>query len=130
MELLLGYARPRVDITRGEFTPRVALEEEILLALGRTGSPQAAELLIQLLGNRRGRFRAVGCLALGMTGQRAGAATLASFLLDPDPFVRYCAYRAIREVTGEDVFADWMFGASRERVAAAEEYYRWTHEER
>lgn len=126
LQVLLGYDFPRVNTEQGMFAPPVPLEQEILLALGRRRSPQAAELLIQVLGNRRGRFRAVACLALGMTGQEAGAATLATYLLDEDPFVRLCAYEAIRHVTGEDVFVDWMYGKSSERFAAAEEYFRWT----
>ncbi len=130
VEYLLGYALPRVNRNQGEFLPRVMLEEEILLSLGRTREPQASELLISFLNNKRNRYRAVACLALGVAGHKSAERTLAAFLLDDDGFTRYCAYESLRHLSGRDVFADWMYGKSAERFEAAEAYWRWLVEKR
>ena len=130
LDFLLGYEAEKRNRALGEFAPVVKLEEEILLALGRTGKPQALELLLGVLSNRRNRHRGVACLALGMLGQAGGERTLASFLLDGDPFVRYCAYRSLSNLTGKDSAVDWMYGDGQERAKAAEEYFRWLLEKR
>ena len=122
---LLGYAGPKLERTRGEFAPRVQLEEEILLALGRSGDPMALELLVNVLGNRQNRHRAVACLALGVLGRKGAERTLAGFLLDADPFVRYCAHRALLRLTERSGGIDWLAAPSQERAAAAEEVLRW-----
>ncbi|MEM7308249.1 MAG: HEAT repeat domain-containing protein [Planctomycetota bacterium] len=125
LAFLLGYREPTADHTRAEFAPRVLLEEEILLALGRTGDPRALDLLLSVLRNRRNRHRATACLALGVLGNERASRELATFLLDGDPFVRYCAYRSLARLTGHDLPVDWMYGPSKARTAAAEDYLRW-----
>lgn len=124
LEYLLGYGGPVGDPLRADFAPEVLLEDEIVLALGRTRDPRAAEPLVQILSNRRNESRAVACLALGMLGQPSTARELAPFLLDEDPFTRFCAYESLRRLTGEDHFVDWMYGPSEERFRAAEEYWK------
>lgn len=122
---LLGWGSPVEDSNLAEFSPEILLEQEIVLALGRTREPQAAEVLIQVLGNRRNTNRAAACLALGMTGQEAFAKQLTPFLLDEDPFTRLCAYESLRRLTDKDVAIDWMYAPSEERFAAAEDYLEW-----
>ena len=130
LDYLLGYASARPERARGEFEPAVALEEEILLALGRTGEAGALELLLSVLGNRQNRHRAAACLALGILGRPGAERTLVSFLLDGDPFVRLCAYRSLKQLTGKDVAIDWMYGTLDQRSAGAEEYLAWLLERR
>jgi hypothetical protein len=125
LDYLLGYPEARTPRAPGEFEPVVALEDEVLLALGRTGEPAALELLLSVLGNRKNTHRAAACLALGMLGRPGAERTLASFLLDGEPFVRMCAYRSLKQLTGKDVAIDWMYGAPAERAKGAEEYLAW-----
>ena len=127
---LLGYRRTVEDPNRAEFSPPVYLEREILLALGRTGEPQAAELLLQVLENPRNAHRAEACLALGMTGEESAAPTLARYLLDEDPFVRFAAYEALRNLDDAGIFVDWMHAPLPERSRAAERTWKWWLEER
>jgi HEAT repeat protein len=127
VERMLGWSVERRDRTRGEFAPRVLLEEEILLALGRTGAPAAKELLLNVLANRRNRHRASACLALGMLGpEAAGGAerTLLTFLADGDPFVRFTAATSLTLLTEAEVDVDWMYGDPQARLAGAERYMR------
>ncbi len=112
----------------GDFATPVDLGEEVLLALGRTQDPEAAAMLADFLGNRRNRNRAAACLGLGLAGFTKHVKTLASFLLDGEPFVRFCAYEALRHLTGLDVQLDWMYGPADERFDGAERYLVWALE--
>ena len=64
-------------------------------------------------------------LALGILGRPGPERTLATFLLDGDPFVRLCAYRSLKQLTGKDVDVDWMYGTLDERRSGAEQYLAW-----
>jgi hypothetical protein len=131
LRYLLGF---RVDPAIGNnavFAPIVLLEEEILLALGRSGSPAAATALATFLQEQSDNpFRAHACLALGATGSRELARHLVPYLVDEDGFVGFCAYESLRHLTGQDFWADWMYGELGERGAAAEQWFRWTNRRR
>ena len=123
LAFLLGSPRQQA-----EFTPLVLLEEETLLALGRTGTEAAVEALVAFLGKHPDSpYRPHACLALGMSRNPAAARHLVRPLLDHDPFTRLCAYEAIRRLTEQDYWADWLFGTQRERTVAAQKYFRWLH---
>ena len=130
LEYLLGFPVESWNRFNAQFTPRVLLEDEILLALGRTGEARAAEGLVAVLKGRKNKHRAVALLAVGMTGQRWAARDVAGYLVDPDPFTRFCAYESLRHLTGKDVSIDWMYGTSRERFDASQEYLKWIAEHR
>ena len=125
-DYMLGFPSEPVRYEAGEFVPPVLLEEEILLALGRTGEPVAVEALVEFLATSpAGSYRAIACLALGVAGDPAAAGHLLPILDDEDPFTRYCAYESLRHLTGQEFFADWMYGAREERAVAAEQYAAW-----
>ena len=42
----------------------------------------------------------------------------------PYGFVRFCAYEALRQLTGSDFWADWLYGDAGERGAAAQQWFR------
>ncbi len=111
-----------------DFAPAILLEEEILLALGRTGTKEAVAALESQSADAGPERKALLMLALGLSGQKSTARTLTRGLLDADPYVRLCAYESLRHVTQQDHFADWLYGTSRERQVAAEAYHRWTLE--
>ncbi len=127
---LLGFPVDSPDYRQGGFRPAVLLEEEILLALGRTGGPPAVALLGDFLAQGGGTYAGVACLALGLTGEESAARPLVRALLSDDPFARFCAYESLRHVTRRDHFADWIEGPLGERSAAAEKYFQWVNEER
>jgi HEAT repeat protein len=107
-----------------EFHARVPLEEEVLLALGRTGEPAAIEALAGFLENRQNDLRPFACLALGATGERAAAVHAAPFLMDPDPFTRWCAYLALSHLLDIEVPIDWMQAPEAERHAASQRIWK------
>ena len=122
---LTSRPSPSADPNVAVFEPVVPLEEELVLALGRTRDGRAAELLLQLVRDTDNGLRAWGCLALGMSRQTDLARQLLPALLDPDPFVRFCAHEGLRHLTGRELDVDWMYGPSDLRTTAAEEYRRW-----
>lgn len=126
-DLLLGPDASRQPLrVRAEFSPPVPFETEVILALGRTREASAVAALRGLLENRRNVHRGTAILALGIAGHETVARDLCRFLVDEDGFVRTCAYEALRHITGEDHFADWMYGELGERARAAELYFQWT----
>jgi hypothetical protein len=129
-ELLLGYPLPRWSRERAEFHPPVPFEEELLLALGRTRDARAVAFLEDLLSNRKHRLRSTACLALGLSGGQRAARAAAPFLIDPEPFTRWCAYLAIAHSTGISEPIDWLYAPEPEHYAAAERVWRRMREPR
>lgn len=120
---LIGFTLPAVNYAVGEFDAPVPLEEEILLALGRTREPAAIESLLGFLRDApRSRFLPVAALAIGVAGERTVAGSLLPLLTDEQPFARYCAWRSLEHLTphrGEELFADWLYGDLVDIEAAA-----------
>ncbi len=139
IESLLSAARPVVagrtaDPNQLDFRGRVLLEEALLLELGRTESAAGARWLASIASpqdsERPASLRAVACLALGVTRRADALPALLPRLSDPDPFVRYCAYAALRHGTEQDFAADWIYGTPAERREASNLYQRWLMDRR
>ena len=123
---LLGNARPDGVQDRVIPRPLIQLEEEILFAFGRLRSKAGAEVLTRFIAeNPDSVLRAHACLALGMSGQKSVASKLVPSLIHADGFVRYCAYRSLRQLTGQDFWANWMYGERKGWFAIGEYYLRW-----
>jgi len=118
---LMGQPRDQA-----EFEPVVLLEEEILFALGRTGTAEAVQALVDFQREHPdSRHLGQSCLALGLTGQPSASMPLVRMLLHRDGFTRLCAYESLRRLTDREHFADWLYGEPRERTVAAEKFFRW-----
>lgn len=130
LSILLGGEVEVDDPGRALFRPSVPLAEELVLALGRTQEPLAIELVLSVLRGGARELRAHAALALGMCAQPALAKELLALLLDPDPFVRFCASESLRHLLGKELAVDWMYAPAAERSAAAEEFQRWYVNER
>jgi len=87
-----------------------------ILALGATGDRRALAPLTKILEDPKRAGRAACALALGRVSGSETA--LVDALGDEDPWVRYCAFRGLRERTGEDRFIDWVHAAKKDRDAA------------
>jgi hypothetical protein len=107
-----------------EFEVAVPFEESVVLALGRTREPEAVRALADLLGQKDLGCPGEVCLAAGLAGSASLLQPLARKLLDSDGFVRFCAYEALRQLTGRDFWADWLYGDVAERGAVAQEWFR------
>jgi len=114
-----GHAPPALA-RGGHFEPSVPLEEELVLALGRTRDPAALEVLLQLLALPENDLRGELCLALALSGEPAVARELAARLLDDEPFVRLCAGEGLRALAGVTFEHDWVYGPEAERRERAE----------
>jgi hypothetical protein len=108
---------------RTQFKPVVMLEEEILLALGRTNTKPAWTALADFLKDHPSSpLCAHAALALGMTGELSNARHLVPVLQNVDGFTRFCAYEGLRHLTGKPIWADWMYGDETTRNLAAAQY--------
>jgi HEAT repeat protein len=121
VRLALRAAVAGDDPLTGASSPDVPWLAEVLLELGRTRDPAAVEALGTFVEPGR-PARAEACLALGATGRREAVPHLLRALAGDDGFVRYCAYLALRAITGRDHFADWIYGNASERARAVEAY--------
>jgi hypothetical protein len=110
----------RVDL-RG----RVPLCETVLMELARKADDAAVDALASLLRDREQEARAAACIALGATRRIGAAPHLLYVLRDEDPFVRVCAYLALRHLTSQDFFVDWLSGSPRDLEKGFQEWGRW-----
>lgn len=110
-----------------EFRPVVPLAGALVMELGRTKDGKALEPLLGMLRDDRHPARAEVCLALGTLGLKEAAVDLVIALDAKDGFVRYCAYRALKAITGEDHFADWLYGDGSAIGPAIAKYQAWVN---
>jgi hypothetical protein len=117
------YQRPEVSpegMKPFKFSPPIL--ETIAWMLGTTGEKEAAALLKKVAGDAKLPARAEATLALGKLPGETSTAALLELLGDDDGWVRYCAFLSLRTLTGEDHFADWIYGAPSERAEAVQQY--------
>lgn len=120
---LLGFKMSFSLADKLAFEPAVLLDEEILFALGRTKTAEAAEAIAGFLtAHPASPLTGTACLALGMTGTAKSAKSLLAMLEHADGYTRFCAYEALRHLTAQDFFADWIYGTEEERAAATAKY--------
>ena len=127
VDWLIGDApEPRMMIAEASgqirSRPDVPLQEALVLELGRLRDPAAQAKLKELAALERLPLRGPACLALAATGTAEAGAVLVDALEASRPFVRLCAYLGLRELTGEDHFADWLYGDPGKRAVAVAEY--------
>lgn len=103
------------DITKANIEVQPPLLEAATLELGRTGDEAAIETLGSL-----GTPEAA--LALGSIGGKKVLPHLLKLLESDNGWTRYCAYKALKHVTGKDFTCDWIFGDAKARENATNRY--------
>jgi hypothetical protein len=119
------------DVTKAEIKIFPPLLEIATLALAQTRHPPALDELVSLVENSPVRGEAA--MALGgfasVDPVKAGSALLRA-LVDPrDGWVRFCAYLGLRNLTGKDYFADYVFGKTEEMWKQMLKYRDWVVEQ-
>lgn len=127
---IFGFGQARTDPNELQFQAPVPLRERVLLESARMGGSQATATLARVLANPTHELRRHAALALGFTRDREAGKQLIGALDDGDPIVRFCAYLALKQLTGQDHRADWLFGDGESRRAARSEYTRWLLKQR
>ncbi len=85
--------------------------EAAIAALARTGNPAVVPALVEQLRDGARPARAEAALGLGLVGGREAAFALADGLADQDPWVRFCAHRALARVlerAAPEADVDWL----------------------
>ncbi len=111
------------DITKAKIEIRPALLEVAAIELGRLGDPAAVPVLKKILASEADGGRAEALLALGAIGGPEAVDAVVAALDDPrDGWVRYSAYVAAKRLSGQDHFADWIFGTAMDRAKCVAKY--------
>lgn len=113
-------------LSQTEFSSPNSLLEHILIELGRTGEPRALTALMDHLRLERNDARAEACLAIGAFGaDKRAAEALVKALEDGDGWVRYMAYRTLKQLSNHDFFCDWIYAPERDRAFPLMQWQEW-----
>lgn len=124
-----GQAKPPFNPAAGlwqmEFNAPDYLLEYALIELGRLGDKAHIPTLCEVLDNKEVPARAEACLALGAVRHPDAVNRLVAALEDEDGWVRFMAYRCLKEISGEDHFCDWIYEPPKGRQAAVDAWKKW-----
>lgn len=90
--------------------------------LASLGDKNGAPLLKAVAKDNRLTMRAEAARALRFIPGDEATKVLVELLDDEDGWLRYNAYLALRDKTGEDHFADWIYGSKDDRKSAQDAY--------
>lgn len=117
------YQRPEVSaegMKPFKFSPPIL--ETITWMLGATQDKDAVAVLKKLCADRKLPARVEATIAIGKIPGDPSLQALGDLLEDDDGWVRYNAFLGLRMLTGEDVFADWVYGSKSDREDAVRQY--------
>jgi hypothetical protein len=115
-----------VDIIKANIRICPPLLEIAAIELGRLGDPKGIPALVAVLKSDATGGRGEAALGLGAIAGREAVDALVAALDDPkDGWVRFCAYEALRKLSGQDHSSDWMFGTPGGRSRAVARFREW-----
>jgi HEAT repeat protein len=118
------YQKPEITpegVKPFHFSPPIL--ETICWMLGDLKDKEGAPLLKLVLANANLPARSEAALALGRLPKELALGPLVDVLeKDDDGWVRYSAFLGLRMLTGEDHFADWLYGNKADRADAVAKY--------
>ncbi|HVY62868.1 MAG TPA: HEAT repeat domain-containing protein, partial [Planctomycetota bacterium] len=136
-KLKLGVLKPALARAMKEFTferPEVSPEgvkpfkfsppilETICWMLGTLNDKDGVPLLKTVASNPKLPARSEATVALGRIPGDASVQALVELLDDEDGWIRYNAYLGLKQLTGQDHFADWIYGSKADREEAVAAY--------
>jgi HEAT repeat protein len=113
-------------LAQTEFSSPNGLLEHILIELGRTGDAKALTALLDHLRLERNDARAEACLAIGaFPADKRAAEALVKALEDGEGWVRYMAYRTLKQFSAHDFFCDWIYASEQDRAFPLMQWQEW-----
>lgn len=113
-------------LTKAFIYAQPPLLEIAVVELGRTRDPSAVPVLCKVLRSRAGGGRAEAALALGSFGGPEATQALLGALGDAvSGWVRFNTYRALRAISGQDHYDDWIFTPPIQLRASMRKYLDW-----
>ncbi|MCD4657133.1 MAG: HEAT repeat domain-containing protein, partial [Planctomycetes bacterium] len=117
------------DITKSNISVYPPLLETAILELGRTGDEKAIDLFMDILKADMPNGSPEAALALGVHLKPEVIQTLIATLRDcSQGWTRFCAYRALKNLSDKDYFCDWIFGSKSVRERRLSGYEDWLKE--
>lgn len=118
--------RDSTRLTKALIYAQPPLLEIAVVELGRTRDPAAVPVLCRVLRSRAGGGRAEAALALGAFGGPEATPALLGALGDAvSGWVRFNAYRALRALSGQDHYDDWIFSPTLQLRPSIRKYFDW-----
>lgn len=115
-----------LDIVKANIKITPPLLEIACIELGRLGDPKGLPALLSVIKTDGCGARGEAALALGAIAGREAIDALVAALDDPkDGWLRFCAYESLKKLSGQDNFADWLFGQPGTRARAVARYREW-----
>ncbi|MBI3819843.1 MAG: hypothetical protein HY286_14195 [Planctomycetes bacterium] len=118
--IALDVRQPTMDAMLG--SAQASFVDTMILYLPKTKDSRSAPLLAELLAAGDFAHAPAACIALGRMRQKTSAKAVLPYLYHEDGFTRYCAYRALKQITGREYFADWIYGKSLDWAQAGAKY--------
>ncbi|MHC4605510.1 MAG: HEAT repeat domain-containing protein [Planctomycetota bacterium] len=113
------------DIAQFQVSTYPPLMESLMAEVGRPRLKEAVPFLIRVLDGDSTPGRAEAAFSLGNIGGKEAVERLLNALDDRAGWVRFAAYRALRSISGEDYFCDWIFSSKSRRRKYVEKYRDW-----
>lgn len=118
--------RDSTNLNRAFVYSQPPLLEIAVLELGRTGDAGAIPTLARVLRSRAGGARGEAALALGSYGGPEATQALLAALGDAvSGWTRFNSYRALRNLSGQDHYDDWMFLPAAQLRPSIRKYHDW-----
>ena len=99
-----------------------AFLESASVALGRLGDFRAVPLLIKIMLAKFPSGSAEAALSLANYSCRTVFIALLQALKCDDGWIRFAAFRALKKLTGEDHFIDWIFASKKQYTNGYNKY--------
>ncbi len=112
-------------LSSNEFSAPNGLLEHVLIELGRAGGARAVDALAAHLRDAKNDARAEACLALGGIPCGRTAAALVKALEDAEGWVRFMAYRTLKQLSDQDFFCDWIYADEKDRGFPLMQWQSW-----
>jgi hypothetical protein len=101
------------------------LLESLMVEVGRPQLEESIPFLIEVLQSKIPFGRGEAAMSLGRFHTKEAVDALLGALSDDDGWVRFGAYRALKNISGEDYFCDWIFYTDKSRKPYMDAYKEW-----
>lgn len=121
---------PPPDRNNGLLLAKPPVIETALEQLGLMRTEEASKIVLEVANQGNPRFRGKAILMLAeMPVRKNNVKTMMDMLADEDGWNRYCAYCAIKRVTGQDFNCEWVYDSEVIRKETTALWKKWWTDE-
>ena len=121
---------PPPDRNNGLLLAKPPVIETALEQLGLMRTEEASKIVLEVVNQGNPRFRGKAILMLAeMPVRKNNVKTMMDMLADEDGWNRYCAYCALKRVTGQDFNCEWVYDSEVIRKETTALWKKWWADE-